>query len=270
MKKLFSLFLILLLSTALSASNLVNPFWFSDGGVAFDPSDVTSLTEWFDANDNTTITTVDGSVSQWDSKEGSNYLEQGTGSLQPTHVDASDYVDFDFDYMTLNTDVSNKAAFFLISDAQGGDNSDAVQLIGELGASSDQDYVFLGLGGGADYTASIDGLTSNTGYIGINGNDLDGPGGNISSAVSGFDPFPTGGGLSIFYYELTNTANFDMIGAVRFNTTTQVSDVRIHEVFLFDAALSESDRQKMEGYIAHKWGITSLLPAGHPYKSTAP
>jgi hypothetical protein len=28
--------------------------------------------------------------------------------------------------------------------------------------------------------------------------------------------------------------------------------------------------QKYEGFIAHKWGVTSLLPVGHPYKSSAP
>ena len=29
-------------------------------------------------------------------------------------------------------------------------------------------------------------------------------------------------------------------------------------------------RQKIEGYLAHKWGLTSSLPNDHPYKSTAP
>ena len=30
------------------------------------------------------------------------------------------------------------------------------------------------------------------------------------------------------------------------------------------------DRQRIEGYLAHKWGTTALLPAAHPYKSAAP
>ena len=33
---------------------------------------------------------------------------------------------------------------------------------------------------------------------------------------------------------------------------------------------STADREKYEGYLAHKWGLESLLPSGHPYKSTAP
>ena len=32
----------------------------------------------------------------------------------------------------------------------------------------------------------------------------------------------------------------------------------------------ESERQKIEGYLAHKWGLQGLLPAGHPYKAAPP
>lgn len=35
-------------------------------------------------------------------------------------------------------------------------------------------------------------------------------------------------------------------------------------------AMSETDRQKVEGYIAHKWGLTANLPADHPYKNAPP
>lgn len=34
--------------------------------------------------------------------------------------------------------------------------------------------------------------------------------------------------------------------------------------------LSASDRQKIEGYLAWKWGLVSLLPGGHPYKTAPP
>jgi hypothetical protein len=34
--------------------------------------------------------------------------------------------------------------------------------------------------------------------------------------------------------------------------------------------LADSDRQKIEGWIAHRWGLTANLPAGHPYKSSPP
>ena len=31
-----------------------------------------------------------------------------------------------------------------------------------------------------------------------------------------------------------------------------------------------TDFEKAEGYLAHKWGLTGILPGGHPYKSSAP
>jgi hypothetical protein len=45
---------------------------------------------------------------------------------------------------------------------------------------------------------------------------------------------------------------------------------RAAEILMFDGTLSEDDRQRIEGYLAHKWGITSLLIPGHPYYNTAP
>lgn len=36
------------------------------------------------------------------------------------------------------------------------------------------------------------------------------------------------------------------------------------------SVLSESDRQKLEGYLAHRWGIASDLASGHPYKNNPP
>jgi len=42
------------------------------------------------------------------------------------------------------------------------------------------------------------------------------------------------------------------------------------EAIICNTSLSASDRQKIEGYLAHKWGLTASLPAAHPYKSGAP
>jgi hypothetical protein len=39
---------------------------------------------------------------------------------------------------------------------------------------------------------------------------------------------------------------------------------------MFNSAISTSQRQTIEGYLAQKWGLTAGLPAGHPYKSSFP
>jgi len=42
------------------------------------------------------------------------------------------------------------------------------------------------------------------------------------------------------------------------------------EYIITRGSLSTSDRQKIEGYLAHKWGLEGNLPSGHPYKTQKP
>ena len=52
------------------------------------------------------------------------------------------------------------------------------------------------------------------------------------------------------------------------------SDYVLHELLVYSVADSgtgaDGFRNTVEGYLAHKWGITDLLPSDHPYKSAAP
>lgn len=47
-------------------------------------------------------------------------------------------------------------------------------------------------------------------------------------------------------------------------------DGKIAEVIVYNGVISLADRQRVEGYLAHKWGLTANLPADHPYKNIAP
>jgi hypothetical protein len=44
----------------------------------------------------------------------------------------------------------------------------------------------------------------------------------------------------------------------------------IAEIVAFDRVLPSLARQKIEGYLAHKWGLESQLPSVHPYKIVLP
>jgi hypothetical protein len=44
----------------------------------------------------------------------------------------------------------------------------------------------------------------------------------------------------------------------------------ILEVLIFNSVLGTADRQKIEGYLAWKWGLQSTLPIAHPYYTTSP
>jgi hypothetical protein len=46
--------------------------------------------------------------------------------------------------------------------------------------------------------------------------------------------------------------------------------VQKRRLVLADGTETTTERQKIEGYEAHKWGLTGNLDAGHPYKNSAP
>jgi len=63
-------------------------------------------------------------------------------------------------------------------------------------------------------------------------------------------------------------STFNQIGTLLSNTNTSL-DGKIGEFIVINST-STSDRQKAEGYLAHKWGVASKLPADHPWKSYPP
>ncbi len=44
----------------------------------------------------------------------------------------------------------------------------------------------------------------------------------------------------------------------------------VYEVLIYNQSLATDRRQKLEGYLAHKWGLSGNLPGNHPYKTNAP
>jgi hypothetical protein len=47
-------------------------------------------------------------------------------------------------------------------------------------------------------------------------------------------------------------------------------NANVAEMAVFLGDMSVEQRQKMEGYLAHKWGLADKLPAAHPYKAAGP
>jgi hypothetical protein len=54
------------------------------------------------------------------------------------------------------------------------------------------------------------------------------------------------------------------------NDPDYFGNVDIAEFVFTDASLSSADIERIEGYLAHKWGLEGSLPADHPYKTFAP
>ena len=79
-------------------------------------------------------------------------------------------------------------------------------------------------------------------------------GADVSSSSSG--------NFSISYFAIGSNANTaDLNGRL---------NGYVHEVVVYNTTLTNSDRQKVEGYLSWKWGLQAKLPTSHPYYNAAP
>jgi len=75
--------------------------------------------------------------------------------------------------------------------------------------------------------------------------------------------------------QVTWTYNYNfstLIGSNQFNSPNlgQTFVGFMYEIILLNQTYSNDNMLRTEGYLAHKWGLTSSLPAGHPYKTNPP
>lgn len=58
-----------------------------------------------------------------------------------------------------------------------------------------------------------------------------------------------------------------LLGRANSDDNQQAFYGRISEILIVRGSISNKTKQDMEGYLAVKWGLTSSLPSGHPYKN---
>jgi hypothetical protein len=79
---------------------------------------------------------------------------------------------------------------------------------------------------------------------------------------------------SLSYQTSGNTSNtvssMYRIGANANATAATFFNGDIAELILIQNDVTTATRQLVEGYLAHKYGLSASLPAGHPYKSAPP
>ena len=220
-----------------------------------------SATTWYDAADLSTITESSGSVSQWNDLSGNgNHTIQATGANQPVTNNRTqnslNLIDFQgSQYFSAIPNVLGTTRNFYIS-ALGAFDSNGV-------------FFLIGTGGTRAYIYNSSGS--------IRGRVVD-P--QITS--------PTDTDLHIF--ELVSDENGDWsfwIDGAEIGSLSAASEIALTDLYLgslngtsiLDGVIGEvlvsehkalADRQKNQGYLAHKWGLQANLPVDHPYKGAAP
>lgn len=248
---------------------LLNPYRFVTSGGAWTPSEITTEL-WLDASDADTITESGGSVSQLDDKSGkNNHAVQVSGSKQPTTgvntLNSLNVLVFDSDFMNLTSQITNiRACVFVTQNLNGSSLSSQLSpIFGEVSTGS---HTFIRVNTtDADYDISIDGTISATGNASVNGALSLTSGTNIDLGQTDAQNKSS----NIWYVDYDAVQDADYFGRLDSGGAYELKG-DIAEFVVLSSIPSEANRQNLEGYLAHKWGLTANLPVGHPYKSSPP
>jgi hypothetical protein len=261
---------------------------------------------WLDANDSATITQSGGAITTWADKSGNNrtatadgnptYSATGMSTSKPavqldgtgdgfvssiTGIGSFNALDV---YMVTQTTAAAAAdtntSFFwswgnLGTPSGPYPGGTALALLSGTGTFSGELIAIhaLSLNSGGQLGSSTYSRAANTAQIV-----------NSRNSTTGTSLFTNGSAVTLDLANVittsTNTAPSSIaytidsnlhIGAVRSTGNLAYSPaIKFAEVIVTSTLLSTLDRQKTEGYLAHKWGLTASLPADHPYKVNPP
>jgi hypothetical protein len=243
--------------------------------IPFQPNQLSSLLAWYDAADPAMIDLSGTGVRTWYDKSGRGY--HATPNTVLASYDRTNPANYFNSNMVLRWqnygyynigglvlapskschivhvgitqgDVTRNKTLFMAPDYR-----DAVFFIRDTPA-----HLVWGMGGAGNY-AQTDTLITASNY----------------PLIAAVDVSQGGTAVSTIYFNgssigtLTRTTNTLDVSR-QYQINRDVLSGLVGEVLLFSNSLGTQDRQRVEGYLAHKWKLTSYLPAGHPYKSTRP
>jgi uncharacterized repeat protein (TIGR02543 family) len=252
-----------------------------------------NATAWYDAADAGSLTASDGAVSQWNDKSGNdNHLWQNELIRQPA-TDSS----------TLNglNVLDFSQAYIFTSSGLGADIRSVFMVHANNVAITISTPAIILLSTAGDGISTGDGYGSSTGAFAgevLSVFDEDTTAFSKRQAASSSTLPIIEAGAHLYTYALATDwfigfdgsddlrdltsgtarnpmlfANSFSIGAGARQHPDRVEffyDGSVAEVILLDTTVSQQERQTIEGYLAHKWGLAENLPVDHPFKAAAP
>jgi hypothetical protein len=245
-------------------------------GFGWTPDNITTSV-WLDAADTSTIFLNSTTVSQWNDKSGNGRnFSQATAGNQPTYqasgINSKPSVAF-----TGSNDNFMTASSVLPSDSMAGSifwvqttEADPGNNANNIGCLIPNTW---GGGGATNHMPWTDGNIYFSGFsttrpnVGNPSQSLVNPrilghqstNGNVAFYIDGSSLFTSESNT------FSNPATTKRLGQPGSKFTGQVA-----ELIVLSNIPTTTDRQLIEGYLAHKWGLQANLPSDHPYKSSAP
>ena len=237
-----------------------------------------SLALWLDAEDTSTITLNGSTVSQWNDKSGNGRnATQATAVNQPTYsasgINGKPMVQGDNsnDILIGSFVVPRTSDFTTVLVGSGLGSGDCLfdfynAADSTVSRITNLNAVFARFNGAANTTLNVTAQSRSVPVIAAATH-------TNSAASLRFDQYIDGVQSVDFPADVTSAAfpsgNFDSYAILDDNTGGNAWGGGIGE-YVVATGITTADRQKLEGYLAWKWGLEANLPAGHPYKSTPP
>lgn len=237
------------------------------------------LALWLDADDDTTFTLSGSNVSQWNDKSGNaRNATQGTDANRPTRqtnvLNGGACVRFDgsSDRMTTGHSFNGYTSFAVYAVMKADTDNGSQSMVRQQPDTNPNYFVFPWTQAGTvspRVIVSWDGQTTSTnltgsltsacvlGFVRVSGstNKARRNGTEESSRTANSSSATPTGNTQLGWSQANNGEFFD-------------GD--LHELVIYQGSLSDTDRDRIEGYLAWKWGLVSNLPTGHTYKNQAP
>lgn len=261
----------------------------TDAAVAseWSPSNAVNLVAWWDADDDTTVALDSGRVTNWTDKVAARALSSGTAAAPGPHR-VSETLVGNRRVMRFNAELgsgitnglSHPSAPFIALQSV---NMLVVMRYRNLPPTGNTVFALCGRQGDAGpygrFQLYYNTGTNNfrTGWAnGVFTNVVDG---TVTtdwtllglSVVNGTQRLMRAG-ATVATLANTNVASPKAFGLARNYNDTGTVDKNPAEADFGEIVVlsSDADRERVEGYLAHKWGLAGTLPGGHPYKNAAP
>jgi hypothetical protein len=252
------------------------------------PDDLDNLAYWFDASDTANMTLSSG-VQQWLARAGTGQFDQATAGSRPTHsaTGRNGRPAVSGDGTIRHMIASNMSAW--------PDENEVETMFALAFCPNTAALEFRCIYGHGSSSTKVRQLLKRD----TNGGSTQQDKAGFTSGTAGTDTFvttpaPTMLGVDTIVMALVKPATIDVIvngqytaqktgltydsdgntgGALfkfPFGGTTGYWPGSAQDIFGYSDELTTLERQKNEGYLAHRWGVSGLLAAGHPYKTLGP
>jgi hypothetical protein len=263
----------------------------------FDPRMIPGCIVWLDGADTNTITpSTGGNLTAWNDKSGSNNHINSISSPAPSYSPITKSITFasstpSFLRGEFGLIYSNNASVFVVNKYISNASITGLPQLAVLQRNTTNSFIgqvncinqtpgpkvitYLPTGGditgdGVDIQTNIP-ITNNTPYIFANVSTFDGTDVFTTTTFSNGNTSTYSSNSGTFTPDSTYDSTYSKyaLGNAVTSPTTNVDSFNgdMYECIMFSDALTISQRQQVEGYLAWKWGLQSSLPVGHTFKN---